>query len=157
MVIFHKNLEVYRLILEFIRLAAEIIKHIPSGQSHLSDQLRRASTSMGNLSISPGKTRKRSRSQRSGSRSRLPFPFPGSLFPRVHCQPLALSEVGARRHFCSNCMVVVGEHNFFRTKHFVVDTCLAKNRAVSLLRRHCLKHLVGHAHAVLEPRLHCDP
>jgi len=46
MVIFHKNLEVYWLILEFIKLAAEIIKHIPRGQSHLSDQLRRASTSM---------------------------------------------------------------------------------------------------------------
>ena len=46
MVIFHKNLEVYRLILEFIKLAAEIIKHVPRGQSHLSDQLRRASTSM---------------------------------------------------------------------------------------------------------------
>jgi four helix bundle protein len=46
MVIIHKNLEVYRLILEFIKLAADIIKHIPRGQSHLSDQLRRASTSM---------------------------------------------------------------------------------------------------------------
>ncbi len=46
MVIIHKNLEVYRLILEFIKLAAEIIKHIPRGQGHLTDQLRRASTSM---------------------------------------------------------------------------------------------------------------
>ena len=46
MVIFHKNLEVYRLILEFIKLAAVVIKHVPRGQSHLTDQLRRASTSM---------------------------------------------------------------------------------------------------------------
>src|SRR5436305_2636786 len=46
MVIMHRNLEVYRLILEFIKLTAEIIKHIPRGQGHLSDQLRRASTSM---------------------------------------------------------------------------------------------------------------
>ncbi len=45
-VIFHKNLEVYRLILEFIKLTATIVKHLPRGQSHLSDQLRRASTSM---------------------------------------------------------------------------------------------------------------
>jgi four helix bundle protein len=46
MVIIHKSLEVYRVILEFIKLAAEIIKHVPRGQGHLSDQLRRASTSM---------------------------------------------------------------------------------------------------------------
>jgi four helix bundle protein len=47
MVIYHKNLDVYRLAMEFIELAAEIAKRVPRGQGQLADQLRRASGSVG--------------------------------------------------------------------------------------------------------------
>jgi hypothetical protein len=35
MVILHKNLDVYKRALEFVEIAAEIIKHVPRGQSYL--------------------------------------------------------------------------------------------------------------------------
>lgn len=47
MVIYHKNLDVYRLALEFIELAGDIAKRVPRGQCQLADQLRRASGSIG--------------------------------------------------------------------------------------------------------------
>jgi len=46
MVMFHKSLDVYQLSLDFIDLAAVIVKQIPRGQSYLSDQLRRAASSI---------------------------------------------------------------------------------------------------------------
>src|SRR4051794_1769551 len=44
-VIFHKCLDVYRLSLDFVEIAADIAKHIPRGQSYLADQLRRSASS----------------------------------------------------------------------------------------------------------------
>ena len=44
-VIFHKSLDVYRLSLDFVEIAADIAKHIPRGQSYLADQLRRSASS----------------------------------------------------------------------------------------------------------------
>lgn len=40
--IHYKNLDVYRLALEFVELAAQIAARIPRGQGQLADQLRRA-------------------------------------------------------------------------------------------------------------------
>lgn len=45
MVILHKNLEVYKVALLFVEIAAEIIKHIPRGQGYLSSQLKRSAAS----------------------------------------------------------------------------------------------------------------
>lgn len=45
MVILHKNLDVYKIALDFVELSSEIIKHIPRGQSHLGDQLKRSAAS----------------------------------------------------------------------------------------------------------------
>ena len=44
--IYHKSLDVYRLALDFVELAAVIAKRIPRGQGQLADQLRRASGSI---------------------------------------------------------------------------------------------------------------
>jgi four helix bundle protein len=43
--ILHKKLDVYRLALDFVEVAAEVVKHIPRGQSYLSDQLKRSAAS----------------------------------------------------------------------------------------------------------------
>ena len=45
MVIFHRNLDVYQLALEFVELASEIVKTLPRGQSYLGDQLKRSASS----------------------------------------------------------------------------------------------------------------
>jgi four helix bundle protein len=42
----HERLDVYRLALDFVVLANEVIKTLPRGRSHLADQLTRASTSI---------------------------------------------------------------------------------------------------------------
>ena len=46
MAIHYKNLDVYRLALDFVELAAAIAKRIPRGQGQMADQLRRASGSV---------------------------------------------------------------------------------------------------------------
>jgi four helix bundle protein len=43
--IHYKDLDVYRLALDFVELAAQIAKRIPRGQGQMADQLRRASSS----------------------------------------------------------------------------------------------------------------
>ena len=45
MVMFHRNLDVYRLALDFVEIASEISKKLPRGQSYLSDQLKRSAAS----------------------------------------------------------------------------------------------------------------
>ena len=64
MVIFHKSLDVYRLSLEFVEIAAEIAKHIPRGQSYLADQLRRsASSSVLNIGEGAGEFSKKEKAR----------------------------------------------------------------------------------------------
>ncbi len=45
MSIHYKHLDVYRLALDFVELAAQIAARVPRGQGQLADQLRRASGS----------------------------------------------------------------------------------------------------------------
>ena len=60
MVIFHKQLDVYRVSLEFVSQAGNFVKHIPKGQAFLGDQLQRAATSIVfNLSEGAGEFSKR--------------------------------------------------------------------------------------------------
>jgi four helix bundle protein len=42
----HENLDVYRLALDFLALADDVIENLPRGRGHLADQLTRASTSI---------------------------------------------------------------------------------------------------------------
>ena len=42
----HENLDVYKLALDFLVLADELIERLPRGRGHLADQLGRASTSI---------------------------------------------------------------------------------------------------------------
>ena len=42
----HENLDVYRLALDFLVLAADVVENLPRGRGHLADQLSRASTSI---------------------------------------------------------------------------------------------------------------
>jgi four helix bundle protein len=42
----HESLDVYKLALDFIVVADEVIEQLPRGRGHLSDQLSRASTSI---------------------------------------------------------------------------------------------------------------
>ena len=42
----HENLDVYKLALDFLAFADELIEHLPRGRGHLADQLTRASTSV---------------------------------------------------------------------------------------------------------------
>jgi four helix bundle protein len=42
----HERLDVYRLALDFLVLAHEVIEGFPRGRSHLADQLTRAATSI---------------------------------------------------------------------------------------------------------------
>ena len=42
----HEQLDVYKLALEFLVLADDLIEHLPRGRGHLADQLGRASTSI---------------------------------------------------------------------------------------------------------------
>jgi four helix bundle protein len=42
----HERLDVYRLGLDFLVFAHQVLKTLPRGYSHLSDQLTRASTSI---------------------------------------------------------------------------------------------------------------
>ena len=42
----HENLDVYRLALDFLVLADDIVENLPRGRGHLADQLSRASTSI---------------------------------------------------------------------------------------------------------------
>jgi four helix bundle protein len=42
----HERLDVYRVALEFLALATSVIEAMPRGNSHLADQLSRASTSI---------------------------------------------------------------------------------------------------------------
>jgi len=52
----HERLDVYRLALDFLVLASEIIEGLPRGRSHLSDQFSRASlSSVLNLAEGAGK------------------------------------------------------------------------------------------------------
>jgi four helix bundle protein len=46
MILDHERLDVYRLALDFLVFAHQIIETLPRGRSHLSDQLTRASTSI---------------------------------------------------------------------------------------------------------------
>ena len=49
----HENFEAYQLSIQFLRVASELMESIPRGNSHLKDQLRRASTSI-SLNIAEG-------------------------------------------------------------------------------------------------------
>lgn len=49
----HERLDVYRISIEFVLAANEIIKNFPKGNSNLADQLHRASTSI-TLNIAEG-------------------------------------------------------------------------------------------------------
>ena len=42
----HEQLDVYKIALEFLVFANEVVEHLPRGRSHLADQLTRASTSI---------------------------------------------------------------------------------------------------------------
>ena len=42
----HENLDVYKLALDFLVLADDLVEHLPRGRGHLADQLSRASTSI---------------------------------------------------------------------------------------------------------------
>ena len=42
----HENLDVYRLALDFVVLADDLVENLPRGRGHLADQLIRASTSI---------------------------------------------------------------------------------------------------------------
>ena len=42
----HERLDVYRLALEWLAIADDIVQHLPRGRSHLADQLTRAATSI---------------------------------------------------------------------------------------------------------------
>jgi len=42
----HEKLDVYRLALDFLVLADDVIERLPRGRSHLADQLTRAATSI---------------------------------------------------------------------------------------------------------------
>lgn len=46
MILDHERLDVYRLALDFLVFAHQVIETLPRGRSHLSDQLTRASTSI---------------------------------------------------------------------------------------------------------------
>jgi hypothetical protein len=46
MILDHERLEVYRLALDFLVFANQVIETLPRGRSHLCDQLTRASTSI---------------------------------------------------------------------------------------------------------------
>lgn len=46
MVLDHERLDVYRLALDFLVFAHQVIEALPRGRSHLCDQLTRASTSI---------------------------------------------------------------------------------------------------------------
>ena len=49
----HEKLNVYRIAIEFVLLADEIIEHLPRGRAYLSDQLHRAALSI-SLNIAEG-------------------------------------------------------------------------------------------------------
>lgn len=42
----HEKLNVYRIAIEFVLLADEVIEHLPRGRAYLSDQLQRAALSI---------------------------------------------------------------------------------------------------------------
>jgi four helix bundle protein len=42
----HEKLDVYRCSLDLLRIATALVRRLPSGQSHLADQLHRASSSV---------------------------------------------------------------------------------------------------------------
>ena len=42
----HERLEVYRVALDFLVLADDVVEHLPRGRGHLADQLTRAATSI---------------------------------------------------------------------------------------------------------------
>jgi four helix bundle protein len=42
----HEKLDVYKVAIEFVILADEIIKHFPKGRAYLADQLQRAASSI---------------------------------------------------------------------------------------------------------------
>jgi 23S rRNA-intervening sequence protein len=46
MILDHERLDVYRLALDFLVFAHQVIETLPRGRSHLCDQLTRASTSI---------------------------------------------------------------------------------------------------------------
>jgi 23S rRNA-intervening sequence protein len=46
MILDHERLDVYRLALDFLVFAQQVIETLPRGRSHLCDQLTRASTSI---------------------------------------------------------------------------------------------------------------
>jgi four helix bundle protein len=46
MVLDHERLDVYAVALDFVVFANEVVERLPGGQSHLADQLTRASTSI---------------------------------------------------------------------------------------------------------------
>jgi four helix bundle protein len=46
MILDHERLDVYRLALDFLVFAHEVLQQLPRGRSHLCDQLTRASTSI---------------------------------------------------------------------------------------------------------------
>lgn len=70
----HERLDAYHAAVQFVQLAATVISHLPRGQSHLADQLRRASTSIP-LNIAEGagefSARDKARFYRIGRRSAL--------------------------------------------------------------------------------------
>ena len=45
MVLFHRNLDVYRLALDFVEISADISRMLPRGNSYLCDQLKRSASS----------------------------------------------------------------------------------------------------------------
>src|SRR3990167_1066948 len=49
----HEKLNVYRIAIEFVLLADEMIQHLPRGRAYLSDQLQRAALSI-SLNIAEG-------------------------------------------------------------------------------------------------------
>ena len=59
MVLDHERLDVYRVALDFLVFANEVIERLPRGRGHLADQLTRASTSIVlNLAEGAGKLSK---------------------------------------------------------------------------------------------------
>ena len=49
----HEKLDVYRVAIDFVALADDIVEHLPRGRRHIADQLLRASVSV-LLSIAEG-------------------------------------------------------------------------------------------------------
>ena len=85
----HGRLDVYQVAIKFVVTANDIVENLPRGQSHLADQLQRASTSVPlNIAEGAGET---------SAKEKARFLSHGSqIRHRLRCHPGHLQSAGAR-------------------------------------------------------------